>query len=89
MIVLLFHVPVHWLIFSVFSKFQKAALSSVICLSVHLERLGLHWTDFHEMRYFIIFWKYVKKIQVSLKPDKNIKITVPEDIYDNISLNSS
>ena len=36
-----------------------------------MEQLGSHWTDFHEIWYVRIFRKYVKKIQVILKSDKN------------------
>jgi hypothetical protein len=36
-----------------------------------MEQLGCHWADFHEILYLIIFRKYVEKIQVSLKSDKN------------------
>ena len=38
--------------------------------SVLLEQLVFHWTDFHEIWYLNTFWKYVMKIQVSLKLDK-------------------
>ena len=33
--------------------------------------LGSHWTDIHEIWYLSIFRKSVRKIQVSLKSDKN------------------
>jgi hypothetical protein len=36
-----------------------------------MEQLDLYWTDIHEILYMNIFKKYVKKIQVSLKFDKN------------------
>ena len=36
-----------------------------------MKQLDSHWKNFHEMWYFIIFRKSVKKIQVSLKYDKN------------------
>jgi hypothetical protein len=39
--------------------------------SVHMEQLGSHWTDFHEIWHFSIFQKCVQKIQVSLKSGKN------------------
>ena len=60
-------------------------------LSVHLELIGTHWTDFQEISYLRIFKKYVEKIQVSLKSEKKITIPLHEDtyIYDNIQLNSS
>ena len=40
-------------------------------ISVHMEQLGSHGTDFHEIWYWRIFRKSVKKIQVSLILDKN------------------
>ena len=41
-------------------------------VSVPMEQLGSHWTDFPwSMMCVWIFWKSVKKIQVSLKPDNN------------------
>ena len=36
-------------------------------------KLGSHSTIFHKSWYFTIFRKFVKQIQVSLKPDKNNK----------------
>ena len=46
-----------------------------VCLyvypSVHMEQLGSHWTDFHEIWYMGIFLKSVEKIQYTLKSDKN------------------
>jgi len=36
-----------------------------------MKQLGSHWLDFHGMLYLSIFRKYVEKIQVSLKSDKN------------------
>jgi hypothetical protein len=36
-------------------------------MSVRMEQLGSHWTDFHEIWYLSIFRKSVEKIQVSLK----------------------
>jgi hypothetical protein len=34
-----------------FAKLRKATISlfTYVCLSVHLEQLGKHWTDFHEI----------------------------------------
>jgi hypothetical protein len=45
-----------------------------ICLSVRIEQLGSHWTEFHEMWYSSIIRKSVEKIQVSLKSVKSIVI---------------
>jgi hypothetical protein len=39
-------------------------------LSVRVEQLGSYWKDFHEI-WYLSFFKYVEKIQVSLKFDKN------------------
>jgi len=36
-----------------------------------MEHLGCHLKEFYEIVYLIIFRKYVEKIQVSLKSDKN------------------
>jgi hypothetical protein len=42
-----------------------------VCLSVHVEQLGSHWTDFHEIRHLKISRKTVYKIKVLSKSDKN------------------
>ena len=54
-------------------KSRKATISfnTSICLSVHMERLSSHWTDFHDIFYLNTFRKPVDKIQVLLKSDKN------------------
>jgi len=55
-----------------FAKLRKATINFVICLSVHLclsvriERLGSHCTDFPEILYLSVFRKSVEKIEVSL-----------------------
>ena len=36
-----------------------------------MEQLGSHWADFREIWYLILFRKFVEKIQVSLRSDKN------------------
>jgi len=36
-----------------------------------MEKLIFHSKDFHEILYVTIFWKFVEKIQVSLKSDMN------------------
>jgi len=43
------------------------------CLSVRMEHLSSHRTDFHDIWYLSIFRKNVEKIRVSLKSDKNNK----------------
>ena len=37
-----------------------------------MEQLGSHWIGFYEILHLSVFQKYVEKIQVSLKSDKNI-----------------
>jgi len=56
-----------------------------------MEQLGSQWMDFDEILHLSVFQKYVKKIQVSLNSDKNIKYFIwrPMYIYDSILLNSS
>jgi hypothetical protein len=49
----------------------KKQLFASACLSVHMEQLGFHQRDFHESLYLSIFRKSIKKIEVSLKSDKN------------------
>jgi len=41
-----------------------------VCPPARMEKLGSHWTDFHEISYWRIFRIYVEKIQVSLKSDR-------------------
>ena len=55
--------------------------------SVLMEQLDSHWTDFHEIWYWIMFLKSVQKIQVPLISDKNNGyFTWPIYIFDHISL---
>jgi hypothetical protein len=42
-----------------------------ICLSVRMEQLGSHWTDFYEIWHLKVFRKTVEKIQFALKSVKN------------------
>ena len=62
-----------------------------IRLSVCMEKLGSHWTDFDETWYLRFFPKAVEKIQVLLESDKNNRYFTwrRSDIFDDISLNSS
>ena len=46
-----------------------------------MEQLGSHWTYFHEIWYVSIFRRYVLKIQVSLKSDKNNRYFTWTPIY--------
>ena len=61
-----------------------------VCQSVHMEQLGSHWTDFHEILYLSIFRKkrYGEKIQVTLISDKNDRYLYctrrPGNIFDRI-----
>jgi hypothetical protein len=59
--------------FGAFAKLRKATIRFVMSvrLSVRMEQLGSHRTDFHEFWYLSIFRKSVEKIQVSFKSDKN------------------
>ena len=68
----------------------KSAISFVMSvrLSVRIEQLGCHWTDFHEISYLKIFRKSVEEIQVSLKSEKNNGYFTWRSMYnvDHISL---
>jgi len=50
----------------------KATISHVMSvrLSIRMEQLGSHWTDFRNIWYLSIFRKSVDNIHVSLKSDK-------------------
>jgi len=50
-----------------------------------------HGMDFNDILYLSISRKYVEKIQVSLKSDKNSRYFtwIPMDIYGNVSLSSA
>jgi len=56
-----------------FATMRKATISLGVSVrpSVCMEQLGCHRMDFHEIQYLSTLWKSVKKIQVSLKSDKN------------------
>ena len=60
---------------TIFRRVRKIVKSDYqlrrVCLSVSMQQLCSRWKDFHEILYFGIFRKYVDKIQVSLKSDKN------------------
>jgi len=72
----------------VFAKLRRATIKFVRTVRTEL---GYHQTEFHEILYFSIFRKFVEKIQVSLKFDKNNGYFTRKTlyIYDSISLNSS
>ena len=54
-----------------FAKLRKATVRFVmsvrLSLSVRMEQVCFHWTDFHEILYYDIFRKSVEKIQVLIK----------------------
>ena len=58
-----------------FAKLRKGTISFIICpsarLFVHREQVGSQQKGFRETRYFITFRKYVEKILVLLKSEKN------------------
>ena len=67
------------------SKIAKPTIGFV--MSVRMEQLVSHYKNFYEIWYVKIFRKYVEKIQVSLKYDRNKEYWTWKlvDIYDNIS----
>jgi len=60
-------------------------------LSLRVEQLSSHWTNFHEIVYFTFCRKSVRMIQVSLISGKNNRYFAwrPMYLYDDISLNTS
>jgi hypothetical protein len=78
-----------WSWLAAFTKMWKVTICFIVFL--HVEQLSSRWTDFREIWYLNIFWKSVKKIQVSLKMDKNSRYFTwrPIYIFDHMSLNSS
>ena len=56
-----------------FGKITKSYywLVMYVRLSFRMEILGFHWTEYNELPYLRIFRKFVAKIRVSLKLDKN------------------
>jgi len=77
-------------------NFEKRLFASsclYACLSVCLsawKNLGSQWNDIYDNLYCSIFRKYVQKIKIFLKSNKNNGQFTwrPVYIYDNISLNS-
>ena len=55
------------------SKLAQSNLlaSSRVCPSAWKKKIGSHWTDYHEILYTGIFWRYFGEIQVPLKSDTN------------------
>ena len=66
----IFSVYISLLVFWRFRKIATIKFMSVR-LSIHMEHLGSHSTDFHDIWYASIFQNSVEKIQISLKSDKN------------------
>jgi len=56
-----------------------------VCLSVHMQKLVSNWTDFRKSFYLSIFRKFVEKIRVSFKSDKNYGYfkCILMHVYDN------
>jgi len=52
--------------FSRCSQFYEQRLLASSRLSVRMEQLGSHWTDFHEILYLSTFGNSVEKIRLSL-----------------------
>ena len=73
-----------------FAISQKETCLCYVHLSVRIEQLSSHWTDFDETVYLSFFRKHIEKIQISLKSDRNNGCFTRRrfHIYDNISLNS-
>jgi hypothetical protein len=46
-----------------------------------LTQTSSHWTDFHEISYLSIFRKFVEKVLVSLKSDKNKEYLARRPLY--------
>jgi hypothetical protein len=69
-----------------FAKLRKTTISFVMSvrLSVRMKQLGSHWVDFDSIWSLRLFSKFIKKIQISLKSDKNNEKTF--HVYDNILL---
>ena len=69
--------PWLWSLVGAVAKLRNVTVSFIMSVStsvrplVCMEQLCSHRPDFHEILYWNIFRKYVQKIQVSLKSDKN------------------
>jgi hypothetical protein len=67
------------------SRIRKTAKSHYyhrhVCLSVRIEKLGPHLSDFHKIWYSIILQKSLTKTQISLKPDKNNGYFIWTSVY--------
>jgi hypothetical protein len=74
-----------------FAELRKGTISFMSCLSVRMEYLGYHWTDFNEALYLKFLQKSIERFHVLLKSDKNNGYFTWRrfDIFDDISLTSS
>ena len=76
-----------------FAKLWNTTISFImsVCPSIHMEQLGPHYANFHEIRYLRVFQKFVQKIQFWLKCDTDNEDFTwrPTYIYGHILLNSS
>jgi hypothetical protein len=58
----------HVVLLDAYAKLRKSTIDFVVSvLSVRMEQLGSHWTDFYETWYMSSFWKSVLKIQSFIK----------------------
>ena len=57
-----------------------------LSFSVHMEQIGSYWKDFHGIWYWNIFWKFLEKIQVSIKSDKNKVYFVRRPMYKYVNI---
>jgi hypothetical protein len=66
-----------WRTFGFWARSQKYEMLPLVAaclslrLSVHMEQLGSHLTDFHEIWYLNTFINSFGNIQIKLKSDKN------------------
>jgi len=44
-----------------FAKFRRTTVTFVMCLSVHMGRLGCHWKDFHEIWYWVFLFENLSR----------------------------
>jgi len=60
---------------TLYTKVEVLTFVRHVCLSVRLsvgmEQLVSHWSDFNEIQYLRIFRNPIERMQISLKPDKN------------------
>jgi len=54
------------------NHFRYARIINSSSLFVHMYQHGSHWTDNHDIWFWVILWQTVKKKNIWLKSDKNI-----------------